>query len=70
MTATEIKGNFCCGKDTTIPVLMPGNRISDEQSRNLPKNTREIYLGLCTDCRFLGNCVWQHNNKLTCEHFK
>lgn len=71
MIATKSEDHYyCCGKDSMISVLVPGNKIRDKQSLLPSKETEKIYLGLCTDCRFLGSCVWQHNNKLTCEHFK
>jgi len=38
---------------------------------DIPSEINElIRQGLCTNCNFLGMCVWQHNNKLSCEHFK
>ncbi len=25
--------------------------------------------GLCINCDNLGDCVWQHNHKLNCQHY-
>lgn len=29
----------------------------------------KIQLGLCTSCVNKGNCHWQENNKIYCEHY-
>jgi len=71
MRATKSERHYyCCGENLSVPVLIPRNEIPDERPRLPSKNFETIIIGLCTDCRFLGACVWQHNNKLTCEHFK
>ena len=28
-----------------------------------------IHLGLCISCANLGDCQWQENNKIHCEHY-
>jgi len=71
MTATKNdRFDYCCGEDQTKQVMVPGYKIRPEYLRSPSKTSQNILAGLCTDCRFLGSCVWQHNNKLTCEHFK
>ena len=34
------------------------------------KNDVKIENGLCNNCDYIDNCVFQHDNKLYCEHFK
>ncbi len=29
-----------------------------------------ILTGICTNCDHRGACVWQYNNKFTCEHYQ
>jgi len=29
-----------------------------------------ILTGICSNCDHRGACVWQHNNKFTCEHYQ
>lgn len=29
-----------------------------------------IVNGLCTNCHHSNQCVWAHNNKINCEHYK
>jgi len=42
------------------------NQTSNEIKR-LPS---DVIIGICTTCDFLNACVWQHNNKIFCEHFQ
>ncbi len=35
-----------------------------------PEPAEQIALGLCITCDNLGGCVWQHNNKINCQHFQ
>lgn len=37
---------------------------------NIPQPVVMINIGLCTNCDNLGRCVWQHNNKINCQHYK
>ena len=60
--------------DTTIEnntVRVHGQYTAATQQHQNPSGlTEDISEGLCSTCDFFGRCVWQHNNKLTCEHFQ
>ncbi|MBF6607344.1 MAG: hypothetical protein ITG00_01240 [Flavobacterium sp.] len=58
--------------------------IYDAQGANMPISSKAesaeitsqksqpaqfITNGLCINCDNLGNCVWQHNYKLNCQHY-
>ncbi len=45
---------------------------SVEQITDVPElmTTDKILTGLCIHCDHLGLCVWQHDNKISCEHFQ
>lgn len=45
----------------------PREQIFSEHS---PEPAEIIALGLCINCDNLGQCVWQHNNKINCQHFQ
>ena len=44
----------------------PSDKITSDFNNN---NSYKIEDGLCKNCDYNGSCVWQHNNKLFCEHF-
>lgn len=35
-----------------------------------PQPTALILQGLCVTCDRIGDCVWQHNNKINCQHYQ
>ena len=59
-----------------IPDNPPGVTFAESEIANLMpmpieiKCPTDIAIGLCTTCDFLNACVWQHNNKIFCEHFQ
>lgn len=65
---------FKMNQQQTVMETVPLANLSHEKSAQVVMNTPfeippTIEDGLCSNCDYRTACVWQHNNKLYCEHF-
>ena len=46
------------------------NAKTDKNSELNHVNNDFISYGLCNSCCNLGECIWEENNKIHCEHYQ